>query len=87
MVGVKALSFVKTLSKSIDARNKRQFFYEVSVVVGVLMFKNPEGLQVYLERPKADRRLTALPTGPSSSVSAQREYLPHLNSSNTGSNP
>lgn len=59
MVGVKALRFVKILSKSIDARNKRQLFYEVSIVAGVPDgFKNPEGLQAYIERPKADRRLT-----------------------------
>ncbi len=57
-VGVKAMSFVKILSKSIDARNKRQFFYEMSVVVAVPDdFRNPEGLEIYIERPKTARVL------------------------------
>ncbi|MBI5885016.1 MAG: dehydrogenase [Deltaproteobacteria bacterium] len=59
-VGVQALSFVKILSKSIDARNKRQFFYEIAVVVGVPDdFANPAGLPVYVERPRPARTLRA----------------------------
>ena len=49
--------FVKMLSKSLDARSKNQFYYEISIVVTAPdSFDNKENFLVYTETIKADRK-------------------------------
>ena len=49
------IKFVKIISKSIDARGKKQLFYEISIVVSVPdSFKNKGNLQVYIPEIKED---------------------------------
>lgn len=55
--GEKDIKFSKILSKSLDARNKKQFYYEISIVVSVSdSFNNKEGFPVYMENVKAGRK-------------------------------
>ena len=64
-VGCEALTFVKILSKSVDAGDELHFFYEVTVVVRVPDgFKNPQGLPLYSERPKHVRKPKTLADRP-----------------------
>jgi len=47
-VSEKDIKFVKMLSKSLDARSNRQFYYEISIVVNIAdSFDNKEGFPVY----------------------------------------
>ena len=51
------IKFVKMLSKSLDARGKNQFYYEISIVVSTPdSFDNGENFAVYTETIKADRK-------------------------------
>ena len=49
------IKFLKILSKSLDARGKRQFYYEMSIVVSLPdNFANKGNLPVYTEKIKAE---------------------------------
>lgn len=49
------IKFIKILGKSLDARGKRQFYYEISIVVSVPdSFENKDNLPVYTDKIKAD---------------------------------
>lgn len=51
------IKFVKMLSKSLDARGKNQFYYEISIVVATPdSFDNKENLPIYTETIKAERK-------------------------------
>lgn len=51
------IKFVKMLSKSLDARGKNQFYYEISIVVAAPdSFENKENFPVYTETIKAERK-------------------------------
>ena len=51
------IQFTKMLSKSLDARSKNQFYYEISIVISTPdSFDNRENFAVYTEPIKADRR-------------------------------
>jgi uncharacterized FAD-dependent dehydrogenase len=51
------IMFVKILSKSLDARSKNQFYYEISIVVTTPdSFDNKENFLVYTETIKPDRK-------------------------------
>lgn len=51
------IKFVKMLSKSLDARSKNQFYYEISIVVRAPdSFDNRENFTAYTETIKADRK-------------------------------
>ncbi len=51
------IQFVKILSKSIDARSKKQFYYEISIVVNTPdNFNNNENFPVYIEEISVDRK-------------------------------
>lgn len=51
------IKFVKMLSKSLDARGKNQFYYEISIVVSTPdSFDNKENFAVYTETIKAERK-------------------------------
>jgi len=53
----KNIKFAKILSKSLDARSKKQFYYEISIVVSTAdSFDNKENFPVYTEKIKADRK-------------------------------
>ena len=53
----KNIKFVKILSKSLDARSKKQFYYEISIVVSIAdSFDNTEDFPVYTEKIKAGRQ-------------------------------
>ena len=50
------ITFVKILSKSLDASSKKQFYYEISIVVNTPdTFDNNENLPVYTEEIRAQR--------------------------------
>lgn len=45
------IKFIKILSKSLDARGKKQFYYEISIVVSVPdSFANKDNLPVYTNK-------------------------------------
>ena len=47
------IKFIKILSKSLDARGKKQFYYEMSIAVSLPdNFPNKENLPVYIEKTK-----------------------------------
>lgn len=51
------IKFVKILSKSLDARNRKQFYYEISIVVTVPDdFDDKENRPRYSEQKKSDRK-------------------------------
>ena len=51
------INFVKMLSKSLDARSKNQFYYEISIVVSAPdSFESNENFPVYTETIKAERK-------------------------------
>ncbi|MCD6390328.1 MAG: dehydrogenase, partial [Desulfobulbaceae bacterium] len=53
------LSIVKILSKSLDLRNKEQFYYKISLVVRTdVCFKNKQNFPVYTEQIKTQRKIT-----------------------------
>ncbi|MEI6154284.1 MAG: dehydrogenase, partial [Deltaproteobacteria bacterium] len=57
-IGGKDIKFAKMLSKSLDARSKKQFYYEISIVVSTAdSFDNKENFPVYTENIKACREL------------------------------
>ncbi len=52
------ISIFKFLSKSLDMRNKDQFYYRVSLVVKIhVSFENRQNLPLYEEAVKAERRI------------------------------
>lgn len=54
-VSEETLRFSKVLSKSLDARDKEQFYYAISIVVSAPEgFENKENFPVYTEKIKAD---------------------------------
>jgi len=56
-VSEKDIKFVRILSKSLDARSKKQFFYEISIVVTISdSFENKESFLVYTGDVKAERK-------------------------------
>src|SRR5664279_3664113 len=51
------IAFVRILSKSLDARGKSQFYYEMSIVVSIPdTFENTENYPVYAETIRAARK-------------------------------
>ena len=51
------IQFSKILSKSLDARSKEQFYYEITIVVSTPdSFDNRENFPVYIEKIKAERK-------------------------------
>jgi len=51
------IKFGKILNKSLDARNKKQFYYEISMVVSISdNFDNKENFPVYFETIKAAKK-------------------------------
>ncbi|MCX5812924.1 MAG: dehydrogenase [Proteobacteria bacterium] len=51
------IKFSKILSKSLDARSKKQFYYEMSIVVSISdSFDNKENFPVYIGNIKAERK-------------------------------
>jgi len=59
------IKFVKILSKSLDARSKKQFYYEISIVVSTPdNFSNSENFPLYIEEIKADRKPKKIKTRP-----------------------
>jgi uncharacterized protein len=51
------MQFIKILSKSLDARSKKQFYYEISIVARISDdFDNKEGFPVYREDVKTGRK-------------------------------
>lgn len=59
------MTFVKILSKSLDARGKKQFYYEMSIVVGLPdTFPNKENLPVYSETPTTEMKPVRLADRP-----------------------
>ena len=56
-VGEKDIRFVRILNKSLDARNKTQFYYEISIVVNISdNFDNMEGFPVFTENTTTNRK-------------------------------
>jgi uncharacterized FAD-dependent dehydrogenase len=54
-IGKDSIKFVKILGKSLDARSKKQFYYEMSIVISVPdSFANKDSLPVYINKIKAD---------------------------------
>ena len=59
------LSIVKILSKSLDLRNKEQFYYKISLVVRTDdCFKNKQNFPVYTEQIKTQRKITNIKDRP-----------------------
>ncbi len=59
------VEFVKIISKSLDARGKKQFYYEMSIVVSVPDdFPNAENLAIYAEKIKQDVKSVKLKDRP-----------------------
>lgn len=59
------VTFVKILSKSLDARGKKQFYYEMSIVVGLPdAFPNRENLPAYTETPQTEVKPVSLKDRP-----------------------
>jgi len=59
------IKFVKILSKSLDARSKKQFYYEISIVVSTPdSFDNNENFPQYIEKTKSDRKPKNIKTRP-----------------------
>ncbi|MFH1653575.1 MAG: FAD-dependent protein [Pseudomonadota bacterium] len=59
------IEFVKILSKSLDARGKKQFFYEMSIVVNVPdSFVNKDNLPVYTDKIEEDIKQVKLKDRP-----------------------
>jgi len=56
-INEKDIIFFKILSKSLDARNKKQFYYEISIVVSAPdSFDNKESFPIYIENIKPGRK-------------------------------
>ncbi|MFH1283848.1 MAG: FAD-dependent protein [bacterium] len=56
-INAEDINFSKILSKSLDARGKKQFYYEVSIVVGVDdRFANEELFPAYIEKKNLERK-------------------------------
>ncbi|MBI5573841.1 MAG: dehydrogenase, partial [Elusimicrobia bacterium] len=56
-INEKNIKFAKILSKSLDARSKKQFYYEISIVVTTPdNFANNENFPQYVEEIKAERK-------------------------------
>ena len=52
-----SLKFTKILSKSLDARSKKQFYYEISLVVSTAdNFDNKENIPLYTEKIATERK-------------------------------
>jgi uncharacterized protein len=57
-VSEKDIKFVKILNKSLDARSKKQFYYEISIVVSITdSFDNKEGFPIYRENLKTEKKI------------------------------
>jgi uncharacterized protein len=57
-VSEKDLEFVKILSKSLDARSKKHFYYEISIVVSIAdNFDNEEGFPLYAANLETERKV------------------------------
>ncbi len=53
----KDIKFVRILSKSLDARSKKQFFYEISIVVSISdSYENKDSFPVYTGDVKTERK-------------------------------
>lgn len=51
------IQLTKILSKSLDARNKEQFYYEITIVVSIAgSFDNEENFPAYTEKIKEDKK-------------------------------
>jgi hypothetical protein len=56
-VGEKDIRFVRILNKSLDARNKTQFYYEISIVANISdNYENKEGFPVFTENTASNRK-------------------------------
>ncbi|MFH1541294.1 MAG: FAD-dependent protein [Elusimicrobiota bacterium] len=56
-ISEKNIKFVKILSKSLDARNKKQFYYEISIVINTIdTFGNEENFPIYTETIKTNKK-------------------------------
>jgi len=56
-ISEKDIKFSKILSKSLDARSKKQFYYEISIVINIDdSFDNKECFPVYMENKKPGRK-------------------------------
>lgn len=56
-IGLEKISFVKILSKALDASNKEQFYYKISFVVRAAeSFENRQNLPLYTEHRKEPRQ-------------------------------
>lgn len=59
------ISIAKILAKSLDAGNKEQFYYRISLVVRIdNSFENRQNLPVYTEQIKANRKTTGIKDRP-----------------------
>jgi uncharacterized protein len=55
------INFVKILNKSLDARNKKQFYYEISIVISIAdTFDNEEGFPAYTENAEPVKKITKI---------------------------
>lgn len=56
-VDVKQISIAKILSKSLDSRDKEQFYYTISLVISTdSAFKNAQNFPIYTEPPATSRK-------------------------------
>jgi uncharacterized protein len=56
-VSEKDIKFVRILSKSLDARSKRQFYYEITIVVSISdSYENKDGFPLYTGDTKAEKK-------------------------------
>ena len=56
-IGKDSITFIKILSKALDAGNKEQFYYDISIVVSTPeSFDNKKNFPVYIEKIQAHRK-------------------------------
>jgi uncharacterized protein len=64
-IGEGSIAVTAILSKSLDATNKEQFFYKLSIVVGTPKgFENKRNFPVYTEQVQAERKTTRITERP-----------------------
>lgn len=64
-IGREDVTFLKILAKLPDARNKKQFYYEITIAVTVPdSFKNTENFPVYTEKIKINRKPKSIKNKP-----------------------
>ncbi|MCX5804648.1 MAG: dehydrogenase [Proteobacteria bacterium] len=64
-VSEKDIKFVKILNKSLDARSKKQFYYEISIVVSIDdSFDNKESFLIYTENLKTEKKIKSIKERP-----------------------